>query len=64
MRFYLKEKDETAWREVSKEAYIAAERSAGFHPAHIPLDDPRYRTTPATATFSSSRKQIEGRSAV
>jgi len=51
-RYFLSAKlgDETVEREVTLEAYCAAERAAGFRPK-LWSGDPKYMTTPATGGF-------------
>ncbi|MGJ7544596.1 hypothetical protein [Variovorax sp. LT1R16] len=54
-RYFLSAKlgDETVEREVTLEAYCAAERAAGFRPK-LWSGDPAYKTTPATGGFGGN----------
>lgn len=60
-KYFLKADGERDWREVSADEYVRAERNAGFAPKNIDVRDPDYRRVPATASFSSSRAGISGR---
>lgn len=52
-KYYLRLNERAQWQRVTKEAFIAAERAAGFRPK-LPTTDPAYATTCATGGFGSS----------
>lgn len=55
-KYYLRASDEAPWQRVTKEAWIKAERAAGFRPK-LPSTDPAYATTCATGGFGGSGVQ-------